>query len=257
MTSDTEGRPTFDIRRGFACLRLNRPEKHNHLKIEDISEIRNGLDQLDGRRDLRALVIHAEGPSFSSGFDLSQFRQDDITRHVRSFSDLCDRLETFRLPTICAVNGGVFGGATDLMLACDIRVGSPEARMRMPAGRLGLHFYHGGLRRYVDQLGASQTKRIFLTGQMLDSAEMLRIGALHEVVPGADLQSRALQIAGDIATGAPGPVQGMKASIHAIVQGADETLEIDARFETSLQCPSLREGLQALQDRRPPVFADS
>ena len=81
------------------------------------------------------------------------------------------------------LDGGVYGGATDLALCCDWRIGVSGTRMFMPAARFGLHYYPGGLRRYVRALGAAQAKRIFLTGQTLRAQEMLRIGFLTELVP--------------------------------------------------------------------------
>jgi len=67
--------------------------------------------------------------------------------------------------TIAAINGGVYGGGTDLSLACDFRLGSTAANMFMPAAKLGLHFYPGGMVRYVTRLGLNQAKRLFLTAE--------------------------------------------------------------------------------------------
>ena len=70
----------------------------------------------------------------------------------------------FALPTICALNGGVYGGSTDMALSCDFRIGVEGITMFMPAARLGLHYYAGGMRRYVARLGLGAAKKLFLTG---------------------------------------------------------------------------------------------
>ena len=73
---------------------------------------------------------------------------------------MLDRLERFPLPTVCAMNGSVYGGATDLALCCDLRIGVRGSRMLMPASRFGLHYYPGGLRRYVGTLGLAAAKKL-------------------------------------------------------------------------------------------------
>ena len=127
----------------------------------------------------RMLVITGSGRrTFSSGFTVNAIAD----RLDRSFEDMLDAVERFPLPTLCALNGSVYGGATDLALCCDFRIGVRGSRMFMPAARFGLHYYPGGLRRYVTALGAAQAKRLFLTAQAIDADEMLRIG-FYELVP--------------------------------------------------------------------------
>src|SRR5690606_30809646 len=98
------------------------------------------------------------------------------------FGETVDLIEKARPITIAAVNGGAYGGGTDLCLACDFRIGIPESNMFMPAAKLGLHFYPGGMSRYVSRLGLNQAKRLFLTAQKINAQEMLAIGFLTEVV---------------------------------------------------------------------------
>src|SRR3546814_17754360 len=81
-----------------------------------------------------------------------------------------------------AIVGVEYGGGTDLSLACDFRVGTPAANMFMPAAKLGLHFYPGGMSRYISRLGLNQAKRLFLTAEKIEAEEMLRIGFLTELV---------------------------------------------------------------------------
>src|ERR687893_246892 len=87
---------------------------------------------------------------------------------------MVDRLEAVRVPTIARLQGGVYGGATDLALACDFRIGHEGIEMVMPAGRLGVHYYASGLRRYVSRLGLNTAKRLFLTAERLDAAGAVR-----------------------------------------------------------------------------------
>ena len=138
------------------------------------------------------LVLTGTGKSFSSGFNIGRLGEGAAEEEAdaeadadedAAFDRVTDRLERFVLPTICALNGGVYGGSTDLALACDFRIGVEGMAMFMPAARLGLHYYAGGLRRYVSRLGLNAAKRLFLQAQRVDTAELLRIGYLDEAVP--------------------------------------------------------------------------
>ena len=95
-----------------------------------------------------------------------------------AFEAVVNRLEDIGIPTICRLNGGVYGGSTDLALACDFRIGVDTCEMFMPAARLGLHYYKSGIARYVARLGLDNAKRLFLTAEKIGATEMLRIGYL-------------------------------------------------------------------------------
>ena len=85
----------------------------------------------------------------------------DLQRSAGSaFEAIVNRLEDLALPTICRLNGGVYGGSTDLALACDFRIGVDSGEMFMPAARLGLHYYKSGIMRYVSRLGVDNAKRL-------------------------------------------------------------------------------------------------
>ena len=143
---------------------------------------------------------------------------------------MVNRLEALRVPTICRLQGGVYGGSTDLALACDFRIGHAGVEMFMPAGRLGVHYYEAGMRRYVSRLGLNAAKRLFLTAERIDAAEMLRIGYLTDLVPDeAGLDPAVDALAGRIAGLAPLAVQGMKRALNEIAHGALDVPALEAR----------------------------
>jgi enoyl-CoA hydratase/carnithine racemase len=96
-----------------------------------------------------------------------------------TFETVVNRLEDIAVPTICRLNGGVYGGSTDLALACDFRIGVDSCEMFMPAARLGLHYYKSGIARYVSRLGVDNAEKLFLTARKIGAVEMLRIGYPH------------------------------------------------------------------------------
>ena len=235
-----------------ATIRLNRPALHNRIEPEDLTEIGRLLDQADTDPALRVLVLTGTGDrTFSSGYNIGKINGDSGDS---SFEKLTDRMERFRLPTICALNGGVYGGSTDLALACDFRIGVEGMQMFMPAARLGLHYYAGGLRRYVDRLGLGAAKRLFLTGQPIDAAEMLRIGYLDEVVAPEQLETRVAEWVAILAANAPLAVQGTKASLNAIARGEVDLDAIAAGEAACARSADLVEGRDAWLAKRTPRF---
>ncbi len=249
-----EGLPSLAVAGPIATIQLNRPAVHNRLEPEDLAEFSRLLDAVDTDPALRALVMTATGVSFSSGFNIGKIGSPDSADGVVSFEQVADRLERLALPTICALNGSVYGGSTDLALACDFRIGVQGMVLVMPAARLGLHYYSGGLRRYVARLGVGAAKRLFLTAAKQDAAELVRIGYLDEAVAPEALMPRALALAATLAANAPLAVQGMKRCLNDIARGESDPAVIEAYVARSRQSADLREGQAAWLEKRQPVF---
>jgi enoyl-CoA hydratase/carnithine racemase len=149
------------------------------------------------------------------------------------FGDVADALESVRVPTLCVLDGGAYGGGSDIALACDIRVGSARTKVAVPAARFGLQFYYGGLRRSVERLGVDAAKRIFLLAETLEAAELVRIGFLSELVDARNLSGRVDEIVTLLLANVPSSVRGLKRSLNAIARGAGDPGAIDAAFAAS------------------------
>ena len=241
-----DGPPSLKLTGGVATIRFERPGEHNRIDPDDIAVLRGHLGRIAAEPSLRTVVFRGAGDkTFSSGFTLGAIRE----RLDRSFEDLLDAIEDVAVPTIAVVNGGVYGGATDLALCCDWRIGVTGARMFMPAARFGLHYYPGGLRRYVRTLGLAQAKRLFLTGQTLRAPEMLRIGFLTELVPRLQLERTLAATLAAIVQCEPAVVQTMKRQLNAIAAGAAGAAQSRAAYETSLGSAELARRLAALSEK--------
>lgn len=251
--------PSLTVEGRTATLMLNRPELHNRLSPADLAAIDAALTAADRDRSLRALVLTARGRSFCSGFDIGSLGKAAGTgqEEGRAFERLADRLERFRLPTVCALNGSVYGGATDLALACDFRLGVAGMTLLMPAARLGLHYYRGGLQRYVSRLGVSAAKRLFLLAEPQDAATLLRIGYLDEVLAdGEQLDARVQALVDVLSQRAPGAVQAMKAALNDIARGDADLAAIEAASLAHPGSAELAEGRAAWLEKRAPQFSD-
>jgi enoyl-CoA hydratase/carnithine racemase len=238
-----DGPPTLEIAGAAATIRLCRPSAHNRIDPDDIPVVRAHLNTVAQHSDVRVLVFTGDGhTTFSSGFTVDAIAD----RLDRSFEDLLDAIEQFPLPTLCALNGSVYGGATDLALCCDFRIGVRGSRMFMPAAKFGLHYYPGGLRRYVAVLGLAQAKRLFLTAQALDAEEMLRVGFLTELVAPEFLAAKVAEYVSALQGCEPGVVATMKRQLNAIAAGDAGAAHARENYEASLGSVELRQRLAAL-----------
>ena len=254
--------PLLDIDGAVATLRLCRPLQANRIEPGDVEVLRTHFRSLrDRHAEVRALLIIAEGKHFSSGFHLgaivsaleagASFRE---AGESDAFADMVDMLEELPQTTVCAINGGVFGGSTDLALACDFRIGEPGSRMRMPAARFGLHYYATGLRRYVTRLGLNAAKRLFLMAEELDANSLLEIGFLTAVVPAERLQEEASAIARRASTMAPLACAGMKSAMNAMAAGNYDVVKGEQIYQACMESADLREGIAAALAKREPRF---
>src|SRR5438874_12420143 len=129
--------PLLEISGARATIRLNRPKHLNRLQPEDLDALIKLFDRIEADPALRVLVLTGTGRAFSAGYDLGSIAERTASAQEQTagsaFEIVVNRLEDLALPTICRLNGGVYGGATDLALACDFRIGVDTGEMFMPA----------------------------------------------------------------------------------------------------------------------------
>jgi len=180
----SNGFPLFKKADIKATITLNRPEHHNRIDPDDIPKLNEYLDAIEADSSIKFLVITGTGQkTFSSGYTIDAI----LTRMDDSFQLLLNRIEKFKLPTICALNGSAYGGGADLASCCDFRIGVHGSRMFIPAAKFGLHYYPDGIRRFTQRFGPVAAKKIFMLSKTIDANEMLRIGFLNELVSQDDL----------------------------------------------------------------------
>ena len=251
-----EGPPLLHLQGGRATLTLNRPTHHNRLHVDDLLALQQHFRALRDDPAVRLLVITGTGRSFCSGFHLGDFDNQPAQPGAgpRLFEETVDALEALTLPTICRLNGSVFGGATDLALACDFRVGVQGLVLRMPAARLGLHYYPSGLQRYVTRLGLATAKRLFLLAETVGADDLLALGYLDRLVPPDQLDATVQQLADALDAGAPLALRGMKQSLDEIARGAFDLPTLRAREALCANSADLQEGRAAIAEKRAPRF---
>jgi len=229
------------------------------LQPEDLDRLLELFDRIEADPAIRVAILTGTGRAFSAGYDLNSVAERAASANEQpsagsAFEVVVNRLEDLGVPTICRLNGGVYGGSTDLALACDFRIGVDTAEMFMPAARLGLHYYKSGIKRYVSRLGVDNAKKLFLTAQKIEAPEMLRIGYLTAMVPAEALDEEVDRLATVLAGNAPRAMRGMKRAINEFARGELDEAAADLRHRDSMRGTEINEGIKAFAEKRPPKF---
>ena len=243
---------------GVLRLTISNPAKRNALDHAILDAITAVLEDIGDTRVV--LLTGAEG-MFSSGYDIGDIPDDVFAEEAERlvahpFAAALEALETCEVPTVAALPGHTIGGGLDLALACDMRVAADGILLGMPPAKLGLVYSHTGLRRFLEAIGAPRTRQLFLTARNVDARTALEWGLVNEVVGVADLESRALDLAQDLAANAPLSVRGNKRAIRELLAAEGQLdpeveRELIELREASFQSEDLREGVRAFGQKRP------
>ncbi|MFY8105207.1 MAG: enoyl-CoA hydratase/isomerase family protein [Ramlibacter sp.] len=250
--------PRTNMREGVATITLNRPAHRNRLEDADLRALMEAFARFDADPQVRVVVLTANTqgqprPVFCAGYHIGDF--DGADHDPGMFERVADALANLRAVTICALNGSVYGGATDFALACDLRIGLAGTELRMPATALGLHYYPSGLQRYVARLGISGAKRAFLTARPFSAQQLMDLGAFEELLPTQEaLQASVQKLAGEICALAPLAVQATKQSLNEISSGGYDLPAMRERERLTAGSRDFAEGRLAFQEKRPPQF---
>jgi methylglutaconyl-CoA hydratase len=193
---------------GVVRLALNRPEQRNALDAALIEALYGAVLRHGARAATRVLLIGAEGTAFCAGADLNAMLALGRGPRTASVAD-AERLASLLLalrdcpkPSIAVVQGPAFGGGMGLAAACDIAVGSTEARFRLPEVQLGL--VPAVISPYLlEAIGPRQVRRYCLSGEPIGAERARELGLLHAVVAAAELEAEALRLAREVALGGP------------------------------------------------------
>ena len=244
---------------GVTRLTISNPAKRGALDHAILDAFTSTLAGIDAR----CVIVTGEKTTFSAGYDIGDLRgdgqfADQADRLVANpFTAALDAVEGYPYPTLAALNGHAIGGGLELALACDLRIAAGTIALGMPPAKLGLVYSHTGIRKFIDTIGVSRTRELFLGGHRIDAPTGLIWGLVNSVVEPEHLADDALRWAKEIAGNAPLAQLGNKRVIRAVLD-AQAALDPDVERElielrrACFASEDFREGVRAFSEKRAP-----
>ena len=243
--------PSLELAGCIATITLRDVAVANRLGPPEVAALREHIVTVNACEETLVLRLRAQGKYFCSGYDINQLSHLD---RLTEFAAMVDALEDSRPITIAALNGGAYGGGADLAIACDFRIGTTRAEMSVPAARLGLHFYGGGLRRFVSRLGPDCAKHVLLVAEKFNAEALYACGFLTHLVAEDEIDAALERLTATLAGTAPLALLGMKKHMNRIARGDVDPQELDRDVAQALASSDLREGTSAWIAKRTARF---
>lgn len=244
---------------GIALITLNRPKAFNTTNMEMWTELFECQNLIEKDPSVRAVVINANGDHFSAGIDLnflkqvdSHFAKDNLTWLQRLYG----RWQEMPIPVIAAVHGLCYGSATELILGCDIRIASEDAKFSLPEVRFGLSPDMGGTVRLAKLVGIGQAKRIIMGCEEISASEALQIGLVEIVVSRDQLMDRAFKAASKMASMPPVAINFAKKGINMADESSVAAGLLFEQVQSTYCCGTedQNEAISAFMEKRKPSF---
>lgn len=249
---------TLDKRGGVARITLDRPELRNAFDDALIASLARAFTEVGNDPAVRVVVLAGNGPAFCAGADLNWMRRmagygyEENLADARALADMLATLDRLPKPTIARVHGPVFAGGTGLVAACDIAVGTPEAKFCLSEAKLGLS--PATISPYVMRaMGERMARRYFLTAEVFEAEEAYRIGMLSALVPADRLDATIDSLVKHLLAGGPEAHAKIKDLIRAVGhRPVDDALAADTaqRIAEIRVSPEGKEGIASFLEKR-------
>ncbi len=253
--------------RGVLTVLLSRPTARNAMSLQMVDELHAVLAEAEGAGDVRVIVLRGAGGHFCAGADLQDLasaRQRELAGDVHAivavnarFGALCGAFARTGLATIAMLEGTVMGGGLGLACVVDVALAGQGAQLRLPETSLGV--VPAQIAAFlVERVGASQARRLAVTGGKLSAAQALAIGLVHEVhEDGAALELALAATLAQVLRGAPGAIAATKVLMaRALHTPAADLVDDAARvFAQAARGAEGIEGMGAFMQKRSPSWA--
>jgi enoyl-CoA hydratase/carnithine racemase len=255
------------IENQILLVSIARPEKRNALTPEMIDAISAAVRSADEDPQVRAVIVHGEGPMFSAGIDINALGHSlgsspdqnparMLRRLADRLQDALNTLEATEVPVIGALHGQVLGLGLELALAFDLRVASDDCLLAIPESRVGLVADVGGTTRLSRLIGPGRAKDMLMTARNVGAAEAHSWGLVNRVVPAAEVLPAAIALAGEIMRNAPLAVGLAKLIVDqgdGLPRSAQMAIERWAQSQL-ISTEDVGEAFRAFLEKRPPKF---
>jgi methylglutaconyl-CoA hydratase len=253
---------TIEKKGAAAFVWLDRPDVRNAFDDALISLLKENLEKLDSDASVRAVVLGGRGPAFCAGADLNWMKRmagysyEQNLADAQALAEMLAALDRMAKPTIARVHGPAFAGGTGLVAACDIAVGTPEAKFCFSEAKLGLS--PATISPHVLRaIGERAARRYFLTAEVFDAAEAYRLGLLTALVPAAELDSAIDALLKHLVAGGAQALARIKELVQAVAsRPVDDALVADTakRIAEIRVSPEGREGIASFLEKRKPSW---
>lgn len=251
-----------EIRDGAMWITINRPDAMNSLTPRVLSEMSRALDQAENTAGVHAVVLTGSGRAFCAGADLKyvQTQVDDSADGPKRFLSevlaFMNRLESFPMPVIAAVNGLALAGGLELVLCCDLVIAVRSAKLGDAHANYGLLPGGGGSVRLPRKIGPTRAKYLLYTGEFMGAEELAAAGLVNLVVDDGDLLAAATKLVTTLTRKSPIGLRRMKALVDdGLAQPLESALRLELlASEVHAHSADMKEGLAAFNAKRTPVF---
>ena len=242
---------------GIAVVRINRPDARNALNLQVRAMLAEHFTELGSDPDVRCIVLTGSERIFAAGADIRDLAERSaVEMMLRNTHRLWNAIAACPKPVVAAVNGLALGGGCELAMHADIIVAGEGASFGQPEVRVGVMPGAGGTQRLTRAVGKFRAMKMVLTGQPVSAREALDMGLASEVVPDAEVQTRALALATEIAALPPLAVMQIK---EVVLAGQDASLDAALMlerkaFQLLFASRDQKEGMRAFLDKRKPDY---
>ena len=243
-------------------LTFNNPARRNAISIDMWEAIPKALDRFEQDPEVRVIVLKGEGDkAFVSGADVSQYeKQRSSAEGIQYYEEIAgrvtERLQSCDKVIIAMIRGYCLGAGVNIALCCDLRIAAEDARLGIPAAKLGLGYRASALKNLVDTVGPAYVREVLITGRHFSAEEAKTMGLVHRVAPVAELESLVLEYCAMISENAPLTIRASKRTVRELLKSG-ATFDTEACAALVKQCFESQdyiEGRRAFMEKRKPLF---
>ena len=258
------GTPRIAARKEGAIgwLVFDNPARRNAVSLAMWQAIPGVLEDFGADAQVRVVVLAGAGDkAFVSGADISQFEsQRSAPEAVQRYEEIAEaaqlRLQRFDKPTLAMIRGYCLGAGVNIANACDLRIAADDARIGIPAAKLGLGYRVSSTKNLVDVAGAASAREMLLTGRQYGAAEAKQMRLLHHVVPATELESFTRNLCETLAGNAPLTMRTAKRIIRELLESPKDFDLAQAKnwVRECFDSADYAEGRKAFMEKRKPLF---
>ncbi len=250
-----------EIRENIGCITLNNPRKRNAFSEELLGDMLSAIADFEQKK-IPVIVLRAEKDAkvWSAGHDVTELpksRRDPLP-YYSPLEKALRVVQYYPGAVIAMVQGGVWGGACDLVITCDMIIGDPTCTFAITPVKLGLPYNPTGILHFITRLGINIAKEMFFTADPVPAEKAEKWGILNHLVPGEELEDFTFNLARTIASRSPLAIAVIKEQFRILCDAHPITPETFERMQglrrKVYDSHDYTEGINAFLEKRKPVF---